>query len=148
MTDFETFWQAYPRRNKTPAISGKKQARRKAEELVLRGEATWEELIEGAKQYAQCDNVREGYVCLVMTWLNAGRWADEYVTAESAAATAKIAAFETPPGNRSLDEWRLACGDPDDPVSYDRILRYHKDWLKYMPPEIKREYGFIKVAGE
>jgi len=56
-------------------------------------------------------------------------------------------AWKIPDAERSLDEWRLVLGDATD-FTRKFTLQYYPERLRYMPAEIKREYGFIKVAGE
>ena len=156
MTDFGTFWQHYPRRKTTPAIMGRLAAQQKANRIVKSGMATWEELIEGARKYAQCDLVDEGFVCMPITWLNQGRWLDEYETAASVHEQAFDEAAKTPPQSRAHDDWGLLWGKPSD-FTRQRLLNdwnYPRDGAApgepncLVPAEILREYGFIKAVGE
>ena len=152
---FGEFWAAYPRRKTTPAIMGRLIAQKKAGDIVKSGLATWEELIEGANLYAKCDSVAEGYVCMPITWLNQGRWEDEYETAASVHEGQFRKAENTPANLRTMDDWHLLLGKPSE---FNR--QYLKNnWQNYngptpgepgclVPAEILREYGFIKVAGE
>ncbi len=98
---FSEFWQLYPRRKKTPAITGRKKAQEKLEAVVKSGEAAWEEIIGGVKAYADCDNVREGYICLPVTWINQCRWEDEY---EIPRTPEEILAAK-PLSERTLEDW-------------------------------------------
>jgi len=150
-----TFWQHYPRRKTTPAIMGRLAAQQKAERIVRYGLATWEELIEGAKQYAKCDLVEEGFVCMPITWLNQGRWADEYETAASVKLLRFQKAEETPPQSRTHDQWRLLLGSANE---FNRHW-LPNNWQHYngpapgepnclVPAEILREYGFIQAVAE
>ena len=134
---------------------GRFAAQQKAERIVRYGLATWEELIEGAKQYAKCDLVAEGYVCMPITWLNQGRWADEYETAASIREEQFIKAENTPINLRTVADWRLLLGKPSE-FNHQYLKN---NWQHYngpapgepgclVPAEILREYGFIKVAGE
>ena len=69
MDDFDEFWQAYPRK------VAKKEAR-KAFEKAIR-EVSLPEILEAIEAYKRgkpeyCD------FCHPSTWLNQGRWEDEY----------------------------------------------------------------------
>ncbi|WP_143755156.1 hypothetical protein [Caulobacter sp. B11] len=70
-TPFERWWTAYP--NKT----GRKTAKAKFDRIIKSGEASLDQLIAGAEQYAQSDKVRRGYAKNPVTWLNGGCWTDE-----------------------------------------------------------------------
>jgi len=147
MTDFATFWAAFPRRKTTPTIMGRLAAQQKAERIVKSGMATWEDLIEGAKKYAQCDSVAEGFICMPMTWLNQGRWLDEYEVLEGE----REKLFRQMRGKLkpvlSDDEWRLLLGNVCE-FTRDYTIREHADWLSHMSATIKREYGFLKAVAE
>ena len=104
MDRFDEFWEAYPRRDKTPRITGRKKAREKLLKIVGDGEAAWDEIITGTRLYAQCDNVASGYVCIPMTWINQARWEDEY-------EPVKKHFTERPMGSWTENEWREALGD-------------------------------------
>lgn len=151
MTDFATFWAAYPRRNTTPTIMGKAKCLHKATALVKSG-VTWEELIEGAKLYEQSDSVADGYVQMPMTWLNNGGWEYEYEIPVSEGAVAAKAK----PAERTFEQWRLLFGRANDFVREWTLNNWsiYRDGPRpgepgcFVPREILQEYGFIKVAGE
>jgi hypothetical protein len=68
MTDFETFWQSYPR--KVGRLAAEK-AYAKA-----RGLATPEQLLTGLDAYKRTKPAYADW-CHAKTWLNEGRWLDE-----------------------------------------------------------------------
>lgn len=71
--DFETWWDAYPRK------IGKAAARRKWETLrKSKALPTIEDLLAATERYKASWNVQRGYVCHPITWLNQGRWEDVY----------------------------------------------------------------------
>jgi hypothetical protein len=70
MTDFDQFWQAYPRR-----IG--KIAARKAFDKAIKNGATLTQLLAGIGLYLQYKPVYADY-CHPASWLNAGRWMDEW----------------------------------------------------------------------
>lgn len=70
---FERWWSAYPRK------ADKKDAEKIFTRLVKRGEATVEQLVEGANRYAKAVQGRElRYVRLPTTWLNKASWTNEH----------------------------------------------------------------------
>ncbi|TXN00568.1 helix-turn-helix domain-containing protein [Methylobacterium sp. WL64] len=73
-TPFDEWWQAYPRRD------GKIAARKAFDRVLKNRSATIEELIAGARRYAEA---RAGddpkFTKVPTTWLNGGHWADEPV---------------------------------------------------------------------
>lgn len=68
-SSFDVFWKTYPRRVG-------KQAAQKAFLKALKA-ATAEEIIGGAKRYAEDPNRAASFTAHPTTWLNAGRWNDE-----------------------------------------------------------------------
>ena len=72
LEEFETWWQHYPKR----------VARKEAERAFLKARktATLEQLIAGAKRYA-ASITDPKYTANPATWLNQGRWLDEYPSA-------------------------------------------------------------------
>lgn len=69
MTDFDTFWAAYPRREaKLAAMKAYDKARRLAS-------AT--EILDGVERYKRTMPEDKQYRPLPASWLNAGRWMDE-----------------------------------------------------------------------
>ena len=121
---FDDFWQAYPRRVTTPRIAGKPKAQEKCEALVKAGTVTWEELVAGAKQYADCDNVMAGYIKLPMTWLNGDGWGDEY---------------DRPAERETPEWWRERCVEATEyeKSSMDRFNNYYR---RDVPTEIRAEF--------
>lgn len=107
MDRFDEFWEAYPRRDKTPRITGRKKAREKLLKIVMDGEATWDEIIAGARSYAHCDNVQDGFICMPATWIYNARWEDEYDPPAKHWS-------ERPVETWSENEWRDALGDVDN----------------------------------
>lgn len=72
---FESFWEVYPNKK------SKKKAVKLFEKVLEDKEATFEQLIEGAKKYAlEVDQkgTPEKYIKHPNTWLSHGCWADEY----------------------------------------------------------------------
>lgn len=71
---FDEWWQAYPRRD------GKIAARKAFDRVLKKRSATVDELIAGARRYAEA---RAGddpkFTKVPTTWLNGGHWADEPV---------------------------------------------------------------------
>jgi hypothetical protein len=70
MSDFDQFWQAYPRR-----IG--KIAARKAFDKAIKNGATLTQILAGIGLYLQYKPVYADY-CHPASWLNAGRWMDEW----------------------------------------------------------------------
>ena len=79
---FAEFYRAYPRH------VGVKTARKAFGKVIRSGEATLEQMIEGAIAYAE-ERRRAGkgpeWIAHPATWINAGRWSDERQPAYSAA---------------------------------------------------------------
>ncbi|MDN6291467.1 MAG: phage replisome organizer N-terminal domain-containing protein [Tetragenococcus halophilus] len=72
---FESFWEIYPNKK------SKKKAVKLFEKVLEEKEATFEQLIEGAKKYAlEVDQKEtpEKYIKHPTTWLSHGCWADKY----------------------------------------------------------------------
>lgn len=75
MSDFEVFWQAYPRKvGKLAAMKAYAKARKIA---------TAAELLTGIERYKRLKPAYADY-CHPATWLNQGRWMDEPDTVEQA----------------------------------------------------------------
>lgn len=68
-SSFDAFWKIYPRKVG-------KQAAQKAFLKALKA-ATAEEILTGAKRYAEDPNRAASFTAHPTTWLNAGRWNDE-----------------------------------------------------------------------
>lgn len=68
--NFDAFWAAYPRREaKLDAIKAYAKART---------QATAAEILDGVERYKQTMPDEKRYRPLPASWLNAGRWLDEY----------------------------------------------------------------------
>jgi hypothetical protein len=70
-TDFDLFWKAYPKKvAKDDAIKMWKNKKNKPSiEIIL----------QAVERYKQSQNVLDGYVSNPATWINKGRWSDEFV---------------------------------------------------------------------
>ncbi len=73
LSDFEAFWSWFP--------SGRKRQKGKARELFLKicreRLASAEDLVDGAKRYAESMGPNHPYVQMPTTWLRGGCWEDE-----------------------------------------------------------------------
>lgn len=70
MSDFDAFWSLYPRKvGKLDAMKAYEKARRLA---------SAEDILAGVHQYRLHLPEEMRYVAHPATWLNAGRWFDEY----------------------------------------------------------------------
>lgn len=140
---FEDFWAAYPRRDETPNITGRKKAKEKLDKIVRDGEATWDEIVSGVRLYAHCDNVKKGYVCLPVTWINQARWEDEY-------DEAPVPVEQKLRSQWTLDDWRDKLGGVD--IAFNRLHFSEEKWNtayygprpphpeSKVPPAIQDEY--------
>jgi hypothetical protein len=70
VTDFDQFWHAYPRKFG-------KLAARKAFDKAIKNGATLTQILAGIGLYLQYKPVYADY-CHPASWLNAGRWMDEW----------------------------------------------------------------------
>lgn len=70
-SDFEDFWRAYPRK------VGKFAARKAYEKARRSGQATQAELLAGVQRYITHKPAYADW-CHASTWLNGGRWMDDY----------------------------------------------------------------------
>jgi len=129
---FDEFWDAYPRRDDTPRISGKKKAREKLLQIVADGEATWDDIITGARLYAHCGKVTGKssptgikYICMPSTWINGARWEDEY-------EAAPIPFEQKAPSEYTLDDWRRRLGDVNHPFRRENFSA--EKWSDYLGP--------------
>jgi len=68
--NFDLFWQAFPRKVG-------KIAAQKAFQKAIKGGATIDALLDGIARYVQHKPQYADY-CHPVTWLNQGRWLDEY----------------------------------------------------------------------
>jgi hypothetical protein len=74
---FDDFWDVYPKK------VAKKGAEREFNRILRTKEATAEQLISGAAQYAAaCDSKDPRFVSHPQTWLRNGRWSDQAVPAD------------------------------------------------------------------
>lgn len=69
-SSFAEWWDQYLKK------VGKKKASAEYNRIVLRSEATVDELLAGLLRYNQSRDVIRGYIANPLTWLNQGRWAD------------------------------------------------------------------------
>lgn len=70
MNEFETFWQSYPRKiAKLAAMKAYQKAR-----MV----ATAEDILKGVEVYKQHLSPDPQFICHATSFLNQGRWMDEY----------------------------------------------------------------------
>lgn len=75
LSEFEKWWTEYPNKK------SKQDALRIFEKLLRENQVTFDELLAGAKAYAEhCRNkkIEDKYIKHPSTWLNQGCWADEY----------------------------------------------------------------------
>jgi hypothetical protein len=86
VSDFDTFWAAYPRKH------GKLAAEKKY--IVARRRASAADILAGVERYNQHLPDDPQYICMPQTFLHQGRWMDEYDT--PAMAPAKWACPHTP----------------------------------------------------
>lgn len=70
--EFEQFWAAFPKARRV----GKKGAYAKWQQVLRKGEATFEEIMEGLERYKAGWN--PAYYHMPTTWLNKGLWDGEY----------------------------------------------------------------------
>lgn len=83
--------------------------------ILAHREATFEQLIQGARAYAE-DCRRRGtqqhFIAYPASWLNAGRWLDEYrQTASASTAAFAIAGARLRDARRDGGRWVSAFGD-------------------------------------
>ncbi len=116
MTDFDTFWKAYPRRvGKLAAM----KAWAKAERL-----SSPDEIMSGLQAYISNGLPEMNFIPHPATWLNQGRWWDEY---------------ETTRAGPDLTKYDLAS--PDQLRQY-RAEYPNKPETRYVP----KDYGKLKVV--
>lgn len=102
---FERFWAIYPRR------IGKKAARERFIRTVQRGEATAEQLITGAERFAAQMRREErplDKIAHPTTWLNQGRWEDDFGGQAGEDPTAGMTAEERDRWQRMVAERKQA----------------------------------------
>jgi len=75
--DFDLWWKAYPRRQ------AKADARKNYERILKNGDATVDEMFEGAVRYADAvKGENPKFTKMAATWLNKGCWTDEMLPAD------------------------------------------------------------------
>jgi hypothetical protein len=103
---FDRFWESYPRKvGKLAAQKAYEKARR---------QASAEQLMAGLELYREHlpDDVQ--YIPHAATWLNQGRWLDEY---EDAVTVSKLAEDRRRAKVMQSAEWKRSCGlAPVDPT--------------------------------
>lgn len=93
---FEQFWTVYPMKK------GKEAARKAFKRVALSKKVTFDDLMLGLERYKL--NIGDTPYCHPTTWLNQGRWADEYGNVEPIKPKAYTGYFE----DLSEEERRLA----------------------------------------
>lgn len=144
---FEThFWLPFPRRKSTPTIQGNKTViEKKLYEAIAAGKTSWEEIKVSVEAYAKSDKVRDGYIQMPMTWVNAEGWNYEYEIPQSAE---EILAAK-PRAERTDDEWHdillLLVGKKGPWATH--YLKAHPELTEGAPDSILGEYGLEKSYG-
>lgn len=75
MSDFEKFWQIYPKQR----AGSKEKAYKAFIKAITEKRATAEKIIESCRNYAICDEVVKGFAKGCQAWLNDDRFNDKYV---------------------------------------------------------------------
>jgi hypothetical protein len=100
--DFQAFWQSYPRK------VGKLAAEKAYEKARKRG-VTQQQLLDGIAAYVQHKPAYADF-CHPATWLNQGRWDDEYAPAtKTAGGTLVLVATTDGVDVYSSDDWWQEC---------------------------------------
>jgi hypothetical protein len=103
---FDEFWSVYPRK------VGKQDALKVYARCLKK--ATAEQILEGAKRYANDPNRLEQYTAHPATWLNRGGWEDELLPKRLSAASLRLEQAPTPtPPRFSADEVGKPAPMPD-----------------------------------
>ena len=135
------FWAVFPRRKTTPTIQGSKTAiEKKLTEAIKVGKTTWEDIKSSVENYAKSDKVKDGYIQMPMTWVNAEGWNYEY---EIPQAPEEILAAK-PLSERTLEDWRSTLGEPSEFMTA-WLLKNPDRWTG-APEDILIEYGLRKEA--
>lgn len=80
---FDDFWDVFPRQRR-----GSKQNAKKAYiKAIKEKRATEQQILQGAKNYGQSDEVARGYAKGTAAWLNDNRWANDYSKKPTTAKT-------------------------------------------------------------
>lgn len=85
--EFEQFWAAFPKARRV----GKKGAYAKWVQVIRKGEATFEEIMEGLERYKAGWN--PAYYHMPTTWLNKGLWDGEYQPNQQRSTMQRFAAI-------------------------------------------------------
>lgn len=144
MDRFDEFWEYYPRRDDTPRIGGKKQARQRLLKIVGDGEATWDEIVSGVRLYAQCDKVTGKssptgikYICMPKTWIGQARWEDEY-------EPAPIPFEQKTPDEYTDEDWRTLLGEVNHPF---RLKNFSvENWSPYLGPRPPHPDSIVPIT--
>lgn len=85
--EFEQFWAAFPKARRV----GKKGAYAKWQQVLRKGEATFEEIMEGLERYKAGWN--PAYYHMPTTWLNKGLWDGDYQPQQQRSTMQRFAAI-------------------------------------------------------
>lgn len=85
--EFEQFWAAFPKARRV----GKKGAYAKWQQVLRKGEATFEEIMEGLERYKAGWN--PAYYHMPATWLNKGLWDGDYQPNQQRSTMQRFAAI-------------------------------------------------------
>lgn len=85
--EFEQFWAAFPKARRV----GKKGAYAKWQQVLRKGEATFEEIMEGLERYKAGWN--PAYYHMPTTWLNKGLWDGDYQPNQQRSTMQRFAAI-------------------------------------------------------
>lgn len=85
--EFEQFWAAFPKARRV----GKKGAYAKWVQVIRKGEATFEEIMEGLERYKAGWNPT--YYHMPTTWLNKGLWDGDYQPNQQRSTMQRFAAI-------------------------------------------------------
>lgn len=89
--DFEIFWSKYPRKE------AKLYARTVFERAIKSGAVRADQLVAAAERFARhVDGKDTQFIPLPATWINAGRWDDEYESKPASETSWKL--------NRAMEE--------------------------------------------
>lgn len=86
--EFEQFWAAFPKARRV----GKKGAYAKWRQVLRKGEATFEEIMEGLERYKAGWN--PAYYHMPTTWLNKGLWDGDYQPNQQRSTMQRFAAID------------------------------------------------------
>lgn len=106
---FDEWWSSYPRRD------GKIAARRAYDRAIGRGLATHDELVAGARRYAEARAGQDPkFTKVPTTWLNGGHWADEPIPAGAGRSeSGSDRGGRRPSGFSATRDWLMAEVDSD-----------------------------------